>query len=152
MHTSISLSLREGESTLLFLRFIFLGDMPVKADGKLHPRTLYNFLLFFVFEELRHVIVCFEGMQAVVVDVDFPKDTMLRHFTEVAVGLFSDRTDKGKHIGVRHPDRALTTLIDLCVDICQRNGIEKLNFTGDKNTVIPNAFIKPASVRIAKCV
>lgn len=28
-------------------------------------------------------------------------------------------------------DKALATLIDLCVDICQRNGIEKLNFTGD---------------------
>ena len=30
-------------------------------------------------------------------------------------------------------DLALAKLIDLCVDICQRNGIEKLNFTGDKS-------------------
>jgi N-acetyl-anhydromuramyl-L-alanine amidase AmpD len=30
-------------------------------------------------------------------------------------------------------DKALAKLIDLCVDICQRNGIKKLNFTGDKN-------------------
>lgn len=30
-------------------------------------------------------------------------------------------------------DVALAKLIDLCVDICQRNGIEKLNFTGDKS-------------------
>jgi hypothetical protein len=30
-------------------------------------------------------------------------------------------------------DKALTKLIDLCVDICQRNGIEKLNYTGDAN-------------------
>ncbi len=30
-------------------------------------------------------------------------------------------------------DTALSSLINLCVDICQRNGIEKLNFTGDKN-------------------
>lgn len=29
-------------------------------------------------------------------------------------------------------DKALAALIDLCVDICQRNGIEKLNYTGDK--------------------
>lgn len=29
-------------------------------------------------------------------------------------------------------DKALESLISLCVDICQRNGIEKLNFTGDK--------------------
>ena len=29
-------------------------------------------------------------------------------------------------------DKALESTIALCVDICQRNGIEKLNFTGDK--------------------
>lgn len=29
-------------------------------------------------------------------------------------------------------DKALAKLIDLCVDICQRNGIQKLNYTGDK--------------------
>lgn len=29
-------------------------------------------------------------------------------------------------------DKALAKLIDLCTDICQRNGIAKLNFTGDK--------------------
>ncbi len=30
-------------------------------------------------------------------------------------------------------DKALESLINLCVDICKRNGITKLNFTGDKN-------------------
>ncbi len=30
-------------------------------------------------------------------------------------------------------DKALAKLIDLCVDICQRNGIERLNYTGDKS-------------------
>lgn len=30
-------------------------------------------------------------------------------------------------------DKAMEKLIELCVDICERNGIEKLNFTGDKN-------------------
>jgi len=30
-------------------------------------------------------------------------------------------------------DKALAKLIELCVDICKRNNIEKLNFTGDKN-------------------
>ena len=30
-------------------------------------------------------------------------------------------------------DKAMASLIDLCTDICKRNGIEKLNFTGDKN-------------------
>ena len=28
-------------------------------------------------------------------------------------------------------DKAMTSLIDLCVDICKRNDIERLNFTGD---------------------
>lgn len=30
-------------------------------------------------------------------------------------------------------DKALAKLIDLCVDICKRNGIAKLNYTGDKS-------------------
>ena len=30
-------------------------------------------------------------------------------------------------------DKALNKLIELCVDICKRNGIEKLIYTGDKN-------------------
>lgn len=30
-------------------------------------------------------------------------------------------------------DKALTSLINLCADICKRNGIKKLNFTGDKS-------------------
>lgn len=30
-------------------------------------------------------------------------------------------------------DKALASLIDLCTDICKRNGIKRLNFTGDKN-------------------
>lgn len=30
-------------------------------------------------------------------------------------------------------DKALESLINLCVDICKRNNIEKLNFTGNKN-------------------
>ena len=30
-------------------------------------------------------------------------------------------------------DKSLAKLIDLCVDICKRNGIKKLNYTGDKS-------------------
>lgn len=30
-------------------------------------------------------------------------------------------------------DKALAATIDLCTDICQRNGIDRLNYTGDKN-------------------
>lgn len=33
----------------------------------------------------------------------------------------------------RISDKAMESLINLCVDICQRNGIPKLNYTGDKS-------------------
>lgn len=50
-------------------------------------------------------------------------------------------------------DVALSKLIDLCVDVCQRNGIKELVFTGDKtgnltqhnyfvNTVCPGPYLK----------
>lgn len=50
-------------------------------------------------------------------------------------------------------DKALAKLIDLCVDICERNGIEKLVFTGDAkgnltmhkyfaNTTCPGAYLE----------
>lgn len=33
----------------------------------------------------------------------------------------------------RVSDKAYATLINLCTDICKRNGIDRLNYTGDKN-------------------
>lgn len=50
-------------------------------------------------------------------------------------------------------DKALASLIDLCTDICKRNGIESLNFTGDANgnltmhkyfqaTLCPGAYLE----------
>lgn len=43
-------------------------------------------------------------------------------------------------------DKALASLIDLCVDICKRNGIDKLTYTGDKtgNLTRHNMFIGTA--------
>ncbi len=43
-------------------------------------------------------------------------------------------------------DKAWDSLVKLCVDICQRNGIEKLNYTGDKNGNLTrhNMFIATA--------
>lgn len=40
-------------------------------------------------------------------------------------------------------DKALAKLIDLCVDICKRNGIKKLNYTGDSsgNLTRHNMFV-----------
>ena len=47
----------------------------------------------------------------------------------VTIEVANDVTGGDWHVS----DKALASLIDLCVDICERNGIEKLNFTGDKN-------------------
>ncbi len=41
--------------------------------------------------------------------------------------------DSGSNTNWHVSDKALAKLIDLCVDICKRNGIEKLNYTGDAN-------------------
>jgi hypothetical protein len=58
-------------------------------------------------------------------------------------------------------DKALAKLIDLCVDICERNGIEKLVFTGDAkgnltmhkyfaNTTCPGAYLESKFPYISK--
>lgn len=39
----------------------------------------------------------------------------------------------GGHPDWHVSDKALNKLIELCVDICRRNGIKKLNYTGNKN-------------------
>ena len=46
----------------------------------------------------------------------------------VTIEVANDRIGGDWHVS----DRALAKLIDLCVDICRRNRIERLNFTGDK--------------------
>ena len=45
----------------------------------------------------------------------------------VTIEVANDGGAPNWHVG----DKALAALIDLCVDICQRNGIEKLVYTGD---------------------
>ena len=56
-------------------------------------------------------------------------------------------------------DETYKNLIDLCVDVCKRNGIKKLEFTGDKNgsltfhhffakTECPGPFIKSKAQQI----
>lgn len=48
----------------------------------------------------------------------------------VTIEVANDDTTSGTwHVS----DTALAKLIDLCVDICKRNGIPKLNYTGDKS-------------------
>lgn len=47
----------------------------------------------------------------------------------VTIEVANDGGDPDWHVS----DTALAKLIDLCVDICRRNGIENLNFTGDKS-------------------
>ena len=58
-------------------------------------------------------------------------------------------------------DKAMASLIDLCVDICKRNGIQRLNFTGDKtgnltmhcyfkSTLCPGPYLKSKFPYIAR--
>ena len=47
----------------------------------------------------------------------------------VTIEVANDGRDPDWHVS----DKALEATVALCVDICQRNGIEKLNFTGDKS-------------------
>ena len=60
-------------------------------------------------------------------------------------------------------DKAMKALIKLCVDICQRNNIKELVFTGDKNgtltyhymfanTACPGPYIKSKTTYICECV
>jgi len=47
----------------------------------------------------------------------------------ITIEVANDRIGGDWHVS----DKALEATIELCVDICKRNGIEKLNYTGDKN-------------------
>ena len=47
----------------------------------------------------------------------------------VTIEVANDQIGGNWHVS----DKVLSKLIDLCVDICQRNGIQKLNYTGDAN-------------------
>ena len=60
-------------------------------------------------------------------------------------------------------DKAMKALISLCVDICKRNNIKELVFTGDKNgtltyhymfanTACPGPYIKSKTSYICECV
>ena len=60
-------------------------------------------------------------------------------------------------------DKAMKALINLCVDICKRNNIKELVFTGDKNgtltyhymfanTACPGPYIKSKTTYICECV
>lgn len=60
-------------------------------------------------------------------------------------------------------DKAMEALINLCVDICKRNNIKELVFTGDKNgtltyhymfanTACPGPYIKSKTTYICECV
>ena len=47
----------------------------------------------------------------------------------VTIEVANDQIGGNWHVS----DKALSKLIDLCTDICKRNGIKKLDFTGNKN-------------------
>lgn len=78
----------------------------------------------------------------------------------VTIEVANDETGGDWHVS----DEAYKALIALCVDICQRNGIEELNFTGDANgnltihkmfsdqTECPGAYLEGKMGEIARAV
>lgn len=50
-------------------------------------------------------------------------------YVAVTIEVANDQVGGNWHIS----DKSLNALINLCTDICKRNGIKKLNFTGDKS-------------------
>ena len=50
-------------------------------------------------------------------------------YRAVTIEVANDEIGGNWHVS----DKVLNKLVDLCVDICKRNGIKKLNYTGDKN-------------------
>ena len=85
---------------------VFLDDMSVESYRQFHARFFHDFLLFFVLQKLGYVVVRFKAVQAIHVHVHLPKDAPLRHFSKITVGVFADRFDKRKHIGMRDARRA----------------------------------------------
>ena len=72
---------------------------------------------------------------------DKPNDVMTgrdNDFRAVTIEVANDSREPDWHIS----DKALEATIALCADICQRNGIPKLNFTGDAtgNLTLHNFF------------
>ena len=54
--------LNELTGGFYLLRFIFFGDMPVKADGELYARFFHDFLLRFILKKFGDVRVLLKGV------------------------------------------------------------------------------------------
>ena len=102
--------LNESARRFYAVGFILFGDVAVEANGQAHACLLDERLLFFVFEKLAYVGVLLKAVQAVVIDVDFPENIVLRHLPQETVGVFADVFDKAKQIGVRNPNGATAFL------------------------------------------
>ena len=80
-------------------------------------------------------------------------------YQAVTIEVANDQCGGDWHVS----DKAYSKLIDLCVDICRRNGISKLNYTGDASgnltmhcmfvaTICPGPYLKSKMQDIAKKV
>lgn len=80
-------------------------------------------------------------------------------YKAVTIEVANDGGDPDWHVS----DKAYAALIDLCVDICKRNGISKLNYTGDATgnltrhnmfvaTICPGPYLQSKFDDIAKQV
>lgn len=112
---------------MYLLRLVFFGDMSVKSDGKLNSRAAYDLLLSLIFKKLGYVVVCFKAVQAVIIDVDFPKNALFRHTTEKPMRILASRLYKGEKIGVRDTRRATATFGEgKNISVCDRVGMSEV--------------------------
>ena len=82
-------------------------------------------------------------MDAVVADVHFPEDILLRHPLEVAVGVFPDGLDEGEHIRMRHADAGASAPLSKGEQIPFDDGIFHIG-------VFDEAIVEKGDVRIGR--
>ena len=58
--------------------FVFRSDVPVETYAKAQTCLFHDVLLFFILEKFGDVIVGFETVQTVVIDINFPENSCFR--------------------------------------------------------------------------
>ena len=89
--------------------FVFVYDVAVESDAQFYARFFHYFLLLFILEKSRNVVVNFKAVQAVVVYVYLPEDIVVRHLFKEGVRIFSESAYESEHVGMRYSRGAAAT-------------------------------------------
>ena len=87
-------ALHEFASGFYAFGFVFSCAVAIEADGEAYPRLFNHLLLLLILEKFRYVSVLFEGMQAVIIDIQLPENLMFCHLLQETIGVFTDGLDK----------------------------------------------------------